>query len=62
MRNEKIVNVQVSRLDLVNLMMACTSVELNVEGKSKEKWRNLYNTLKEQLNAFDAKLDEEEKA
>ncbi len=62
MRNAEIVNVQMSRLDLVDLMLACTGIEFNLvdSENSKKKWRQLHDMLEKQLRAFDAELDKKE--
>lgn len=62
MRNSEIVNVQISRLDLIDLMIACTGAEFELVDSeaSKKKWRRLHDMLGQQLKEFDAKFDEKE--
>lgn len=57
MRNEKIVNVKITRGDLSNLCLLC-GVTYNDIGA--EKWKLLHDKLKEILLEFDKKEDEKE--
>ena len=62
MRNAEIVNVQISRLELVDLMLACIGIEFNLvdSENSRKKWRQLHDMLEEQLKTFDAEFDKKE--
>ena len=58
LRNHRTATVKISRRELCDLLLATTIIaERNPEG---EKWSNLHDTLKAQLDALDAKLDAEE--
>ncbi len=61
MRNHKTVNVKISRIELCNLITACTSVKINIENENynAQKWTELIEKLKTQLNEFDKKFKEE---
>ena len=63
MRNHRTVNVKITRIELCKLIIACTALnfELEKENHSAQGWAELREKLKQQLDAFDAKLDEEEK-
>jgi hypothetical protein len=56
MTNEKTLTVSMKRIDLCNLMLACTSTAQRVEadGRTAQKWRNLHDQLKAALDSFDA--------
>ena len=56
MRNHRTVNVKITRIELCKLILACDSIKFGAQG-----WAELKEKLKQQLDAFDAKLDEEEK-
>ena len=62
MRNHRTVNVKITRIELCKLILACDSIkfELEKENHSAQGWTELKEKLKQQLDAFDAKLDEEE--
>ena len=55
--NSKTVNVQISRLELCDILIATTSIanSLKANGHTAHKWETLHEKLKEQLTAFDAK-------
>lgn len=57
MRNEFKTTLQVKRIDICNLMLACLAAKelANDEGK---KWDRLHDELKRQLGELDAQLDE----
>ena len=63
MRNHRTVNVKITRIELCNLIKACmaTKFALEEQNHSAQGWAELREKLKQQLDAFDAKLDEEEK-
>ena len=57
MRNNFKTTIEVKRIDICDLMLACLAAKeaANDEGK---KWDRLHDLLKEQLNELDAQLDE----
>jgi hypothetical protein len=57
MRNNFKTTIEVKRIDICDLMLACLSAKkaANDEGK---KWDRLHDLLKEQLDELDAQLDE----
>lgn len=57
MRNEFNTNLQVKRIDICDLMLACLAAKelANDDGK---KWDRLHDELKRQLNELDTQLDE----
>lgn len=57
MRNNFKTTIEVTRIDICDLMLACLAAKeaANDEGK---KWDRLHDLLKEQLNELDAQLDE----
>lgn len=67
-RNQRTVTVKMARVDLCNLLIACTSANAIArqnatdrgENVERTHWDDLHDLLKEQLDAFDKKLDEEE--
>ena len=60
--NEKNVTVTMKRIDLCDLMLACTinAQRLESEGHTARKWRRLHEQLKAALNSFDAEQGEGE--
>lgn len=52
MMNQKGMNIKIKRIDLCDLLIACTSA---YERSGAEKWAVLHNKLKEQLEEFDKK-------
>lgn len=61
MRNEFKTTIQLRRIDICDMMLACLSAKelANDEGK---KWDRLRETLKLQLEELDRQLDEIENA
>lgn len=57
--NEKTLTVTMKRIDLCNLILACTNTiaHLEANGKTAEKWYNLHDLLKDALEGFDAEQD-----
>ena len=57
--NQKTVSIKLKRRYVVDLMLACAEIQdaAQKSGESGEKWAYLHDTLKEQLNAFDAKQE-----
>lgn len=53
--NERTVSVSMKRIDLCNLMLACsnTAYLLEQNGKPATKWNALHDQLKAALDAFD---------
>ena len=57
MRNEFKTTLQVKRIDICDLMLACLAAkELANDGGAK--WDRLHDKLKRQLNELDTQLDE----
>lgn len=52
MLNELTINVKMKRIELCDLMLACTIL---VDRTGAEKWKKLHDELKQQLDAFDKK-------
>ena len=61
-RNLRTVTVKITRHQLSDLVMICkyTSLEANNSQQTRTKWEDLAQTLLEQLNTFDKKIDLEE--
>ena len=56
MRNNFKTTLQVKRIDICDLMLACTAAkQLSNDAK---KWDRLHEELKKQLNELDEQLDE----
>lgn len=57
--NQRTVTVSMKRIDLCDLMLACTNAahSLEKEGKTATKWHNLHDKLKNALDQFDKKTD-----
>ena len=55
MLNEQTVTVTMKRIDLCNLLKACSSVEYlqRQTGGNPEKWHKLHEHLRNALEAFD---------
>lgn len=51
--NQKTVTVKLRRIDLCDLMLACTAI--NEGDPETKKWAELHDKLKEILSDFDAK-------
>lgn len=57
MRNSFKTTINVTRLDICDLLLACTAAkELSNDGG--KKWERLHEKLKEQLEELDNQLDE----
>lgn len=54
--NEKTVTVKMKRIDLCNLMLACTALD-DATDENTTKWAKLHDQLKEILDDFDSKQD-----
>ena len=50
--NEKTVTLKLKRIDVCNLLIACTSLS---QGEHREHWKELHDKLMEILNDFDEK-------
>ena len=59
MRNEFKTTLQLRRIDICDLMLACTAAKQLSNGA--EKWDRLHDELKRQLEEVDKQLDEIEK-
>lgn len=55
--NQRTVTVSMKRIDLCNLMLACTAIEFSAKqkGETGQKWHDLHDKLKSALDAFDKK-------
>jgi hypothetical protein len=56
MRNSFETAVQLKRIDICDLMLACLAAQ-SLANDGGEKWNKLHEKLKKQLNALDAQLD-----
>lgn len=56
-RNEKTVNVKISRFELCDILLSLTMLDEQYECSTR--FKALHDKLREQLNEFDKKLDEE---
>ena len=56
MSNEKIVTLELKRIDLCDLLLACTAAEIEAKnnGSTGEKWDKLWHKLHDILWDFDA--------
>lgn len=54
--NEKTVTVKMKRIDLCDLMLACTALD-NATDENTTKWATLHDQLKEILDDFDSKQE-----
>ena len=52
MLNEMTVNMELKRIDICNLLLACTAAKYNANDGGK-KWDELHDKLKEILKEFD---------
>lgn len=67
-RNLRTATVKMTRGQLCDLLIACTVSNANAKQNARErgetvertKWSDLHDLLKEQLDALDKKLDDEE--
>lgn len=50
--NEKTVTLKLKRIEVCNLMMACTALS---QGDNREHWKHLHDKLKQILKDFDDK-------
>ncbi len=57
MRNEFKTTLQVKRIDICDLMLACLEAK-ELANDSGTKWDRLHDELKRQLNELDTQLDE----
>ncbi len=57
MRNEFKTTLQVKRIDICDLMLACLEAK-ELANDSGTKWDRLHDKLKRQLNELDTQLDE----
>lgn len=57
MRNSFKTTINVTRLEIVDLMMACTHAKFSASDGG-EKWERLHDKLKEQLRELDEQIDE----
>lgn len=57
MRNEFKTTLQVKRIDICDLMLACLAAK-NLANDGGTKWDRLHDELKRQLKELDAQLDE----
>lgn len=55
--NQRTMTVKLRRIDVCDLLLACTCAGRNTEDGG-EKWERLHDVLMEQLNAFDEKAVE----
>lgn len=60
MLNQKTMTIKLRRIDVCNLLLACTCAKSNANDGG-EKWQKLHDTLKEQLEAFDEKAVKDER-
>lgn len=61
MRNEFKTTLQVRRIDICDLMLACITAQY-AANDGGEKWKRLHDNLKKQLAELDEQLDEIENA
>lgn len=54
--NQRTVNVKIKRIELCDLLIACTALDNAAEADST-KWGNLHDKLKEILDDFDSKQE-----
>lgn len=52
--NERTVTVKIKRIDLCDLMLACTALDCDTD-ENTTKWAKLHDKLKDILVAFDSK-------
>lgn len=55
--NARTVNVKISRLDLCDLMLACTALDAETDPENT-KWGKLHDKLRAILNEFDEKQED----
>ena len=56
MTNEKTVTVKIKRIELCDLLLACTTLDVLTDENTK-KWAKLHDKLKEILDDFDSKQE-----
>lgn len=61
MRNEFKTTLQVRRIDICDLMLACLNAQY-AANDGGEKWKRLHDNLEKQLAELDEQLDEIENA
>ena len=61
MRNEFITTIQLRRIDICDMLLACLAAK-NLANDEGKKWDRLHETLKAQLDELDRQLDEIENA
>ena len=54
--NQKTVTLKLKRIEVCNLMMACTELS---QGENREHWRALHDKLKAILTEFDEKNNDD---
>lgn len=54
--NEKTVTVKIKRIELCDLLLACTALD-NATDEETKKWAKLHDRLKEILDDFDSKQE-----
>jgi len=57
MRNQFKTHIEVNRLEICDLMLACTIIGNNASDGG-ERWKKLHDKLEKQLDELDAQLDE----
>ena len=59
--NHKTVSVRVKRLELINLMIACTGLrfDMTLDEGSRQRWGELHDKLKTQLDSWDKDHEDE---
>ena len=55
-RNERTMNVKMTRFELCDVLMALTLLDSRYNGSNR--FKNLHDKLRNQLNSFDKELDE----
>ena len=57
MLNERTVNFKIKRIELCDLLIACTALD-NATDENTQKWAKLHDKLEEILNNFDSKQED----
>lgn len=52
MLNEMTMNLKLTRIDVCDLLLACTAAQFSANDGG-QKWKDLHDKLREQLHAFD---------
>lgn len=55
--NERTVNLEITRIDLCDLLLACTALDVATD-ENTQKWAKLHDKLKKILDDFDGKQDD----